>query len=977
MKLKRLLSLAGILTAILVFSGSSLYALDAVAVQSAQGFPGGTDTVDVYITTDSAYISAEVGLSFDKTKLSYVDGSLVVNPAAWNSSWGAPQVSVDAATGKVSVALFSLDANAALPKASSPMKLLSVVLKVAGTATPGTVTVTPNGRFISRTDIINSTDGTNVTNLAAGTFTILSSYSLSADSVTSSIGGTVAVPVYMTNIQNVVGAEFTIGFNSTQLMYADSVVINKAIWKDGEPQPATVDASVAGQVKVAIFTLSGGYISSNNESVILATIYLKAKATAVEAASNPLTVIAATVTSRDELYNTTTNSPTRYNGNVNIKGKFSLRVGSDAAAPRGGSDTVKVYLKNSETIVSAQATLKFDASKYTATSANVVVNKDIFSNVGSVQTEVAVSDSTVSVASFAFSADSITAGDGDKLMFTVILNVKNTAAVGYDSLQVSGSVGIRNEDYTTDNVNIGTLYKGAFLIRSPFELQVENVYGRPNTTQKMNVLLTNRDVVVGNEVTVTFDNTKLTYVTNSVQVNSAIWNGGAPTPEIVAGANSIKIGLTDLTGTKSIAAGGSGQLLLSLEFTAKAALTTGMSSTVGITGIMAVRDEMYNVTDVAAAGVSGSFNVVDDITPPSPVRNVSMIKVGTEYRLTWTNPTDADLARITVVRRNVSDSSEETLFSGIATSYTDATLASGVAYVYVLTAYDNVGNASEAYVTQPTGPAVDPNLDFNQDGKVNAGDLYMYLSDPSPSNIAYLADLIAYLLAQPVPATMLAASNSGSVQVQPGAAYVSLSSSFETFVARFTFSYNKAYEFSGVALGQAMQGKAMIKPMAENGQLVVDVISLTGFTPSTLTSELFTVMFRNGSYDQASLKIEKVEVADRNGTIYNGEKGRLASSAVLPKAYALDQNSPNPFNPSTTIAYEIPESTSGTKVVLAVYNIRGQKVITLVDELKESGRYSVNWDGRSEAGQRVSSGVYFYRLQAGDFSAVRKMVILK
>jgi flagellar hook assembly protein FlgD len=60
-----------------------------------------------------------------------------------------------------------------------------------------------------------------------------------------------------------------------------------------------------------------------------------------------------------------------------------------------------------------------------------------------------------------------------------------------------------------------------------------------------------------------------------------------------------------------------------------------------------------------------------------------------------------------------------------------------------------------------------------------------------------------------------------------------------------------------------------------------------------------------------------------------------------------------------------------------VYNLRGQKVVTLVDELKEAGDYSVNWNGTNSSGQRVSSGVYFYRMSAGDFSAMRKMVILK
>jgi len=919
-----------------------------------------------------------VGLSFDKTKLSYVDGSLVVNAAAWNPSWGAPTVSVDAITGKVSVALFSLDQAAALPKASSPLKLFSVVLQVASTTAPGTVTVTPSGRYVTRTDIINSTDGTTVTNLTAGTFSVLSSYSLSADSVTASIGGVVAVPVYMTNIQNVVGVEFTLGFSSTQLQ-ADSVVVNQAIWQgDTPPSTATVSTPAAGQYKVVIYPPAVAYVAPKNEKVIVATVYLKAKTTATESASNPLTFVSAIVSSRDELYNTPQHTPNTATGNVNIRGKFSLRAGGDPAAPLGGSDTVKVYLKNADAIVGAEATLKFNSSKYTVSSSSVVVNKSIFTNETDVTTTVTTTDSTVSVVAFPASTDSVIAGDGDKLLFTVILNVKSTAATGYDSLQVSGSVSVRNADFSTDNITVSTLYKGAFLIRSPFELQVENVYGRPNTTQRMNVLLTNRDLVVGTDVTVTYDNTKLTYVTNSVQVNSAIWTGGAPVPVIVEGTGSVKIQVTDLTASKSIAAGGSGQLLLSLEFTAKAALTTGTSTTVSVTGAVAVPPDF---ADLYPTGVAGTFSVVDDITPPNKVSNVSVLETGTEVRLTWTNPTDADLARITIVRRNVQTGAEETLFSGLATSYTDATVDLTTRSVYVITAYDNVGNASEQVVTPEVGRSGEyrRGLDFNLDGRNNAGDLYQYISNPASVDLDSLAALLVFLINQPGTScgTMLAASGSGTSIVQPGAAYVSLNSSFETIVARFTFSYNKAFEFSSALLNQALQGKAMIKPMVENGKLVVDVISLTGFVPAELNGEIFTVMFSNGSFEQASLKLEKVEVADRNGTVYNGEKARLGASAVLPKAFALDQNSPNPFNPSTTISYEIPENTNSVKVVLAVYNIRGQKVITLVDELKEAGRYSVNWDGRNEAGQRVSSGVFFYRLQAGDFSAVRKMVILK
>ncbi|MEA2062470.1 MAG: T9SS type A sorting domain-containing protein, partial [Gemmatimonadota bacterium] len=88
------------------------------------------------------------------------------------------------------------------------------------------------------------------------------------------------------------------------------------------------------------------------------------------------------------------------------------------------------------------------------------------------------------------------------------------------------------------------------------------------------------------------------------------------------------------------------------------------------------------------------------------------------------------------------------------------------------------------------------------------------------------------------------------------------------------------------------------------------------------------------------------------------------------------QNFPNPFNPSTTIAYDIPDGKT-VMVSLQVFNLRGQLLRTLVDEEKEAGTYQIQWDGKDSRGGPVSSGIYFYRIRAGDFARVRKMVILK
>jgi len=94
----------------------------------------------------------------------------------------------------------------------------------------------------------------------------------------------------------------------------------------------------------------------------------------------------------------------------------------------------------------------------------------------------------------------------------------------------------------------------------------------------------------------------------------------------------------------------------------------------------------------------------------------------------------------------------------------------------------------------------------------------------------------------------------------------------------------------------------------------------------------------------------------------------------LPEDFALDQNYPNPFNPTTDIRYALPED---NRVRLAVYDLLGRKVTTLVNEYKPAGRYTVTWDGTNQYGLQMSTGVYFYRIEAGEYSEVRKMVFLK
>jgi hypothetical protein len=88
-------------------------------------------------------------------------------------------------------------------------------------------------------------------------------------------------------------------------------------------------------------------------------------------------------------------------------------------------------------------------------------------------------------------------------------------------------------------------------------------------------------------------------------------------------------------------------------------------------------------------------------------------------------------------------------------------------------------------------------------------------------------------------------------------------------------------------------------------------------------------------------------------------------------------NHPNPFNPYTTIEFSVVVGLAPTHVLLEVFNIRGQRVRTLISEYMPSGNHSVVWDGRDDSGRPVGSGVYLYRLQAGEISETRRMLLLK
>jgi len=143
----------------------------------------------------------------------------------------------------------------------------------------------------------------------------------------------------------------------------------------------------------------------------------------------------------------------------------------------------------------------------------------------------------------------------------------------------------------------------------------------------------------------------------------------------------------------------------------------------------------------------------------------------------------------------------------------------------------------------------------------------------------------------------------------------------------------------------------------------------------------------SGTYSGTDAYANAVWYSDADGTV-DAAAGKTAASltistadivvaveeAGVPTAFALSENYPNPFNPTTTIEFAIPVAGN---VELVIYNINGQKVRTLVNETKDAGFYKVMWDGRNEIDETVSSGIYLYRLVSGDFNKMEKMTFIK
>ena len=173
---------------------------------------------------------------------------------------------------------------------------------------------------------------------------------------------------------------------------------------------------------------------------------------------------------------------------------------------------------------------------------------------------------------------------------------------------------------------------------------------------------------------------------------------------------------------------------------------------------------------------------------------------------------------------------------------------------------------------------------------------------------------------------------------------------------------------------QAKNGAGLIGDWSgwSNGITIIPLDTLE----STITKGLDPEKMpdQSSSYDEDSDNSQQISPETINSEPDEELFSVNSESIQAPNSYELSQNYPNPFNSLTTINYQLP---GNTHVIINIYNARGEQVKTLVDEYKTAGYYTVQWNGRDDFGNQVASGIYLYRIHAGDQIYTKKMVFVE
>ena len=260
------------------------------------------------------------------------------------------------------------------------------------------------------------------------------------------------------------------------------------------------------------------------------------------------------------------------------------------------------------------------------------------------------------------------------------------------------------------------------------------------------------------------------------------------------------------------------------------------------------------------------------------------------------------------------------------------------------------------------------NVDVNMDGDINIADIIMMVDIIFSTTTARLVDF------------------------EPNEiAYIDLKSDYSSSILNLEIDYNgpiRGMEFELNYNSELVdiqtpylvdtQGNVMISSnMVAEGTKKVIVTDMQGKNIEPVGDVYLSipVVFKGSIYDIGKVEIDNINVAGFAGDLIDYvSRTAISEVKLIPSDFSLQQNFPNPFNPSTEIRFDLPEE---GQVELSVFNMQGQKVRTLESGKMTPGYHAIIWNGTNDNGSRVSTGMYFYSIQTNKFQAVRKMLFLK
>ena len=188
---------------------------------------------------------------------------------------------------------------------------------------------------------------------------------------------------------------------------------------------------------------------------------------------------------------------------------------------------------------------------------------------------------------------------------------------------------------------------------------------------------------------------------------------------------------------------------------------------------------------------------------------------------------------------------------------------------------------------------------------------------------------------------------------------------------------DKMVNISSTSLSMTQNDILLNTSKKEDGRLKILVANLhSGFIESNQNMYLnIPIQFDGDDYQVSKVSLKGITIVGADGSVIRSiDRTNSSEIKAIPVRFALQQNFPNPFNPSTEIRFDLPENDN---VILEVYNMMGQKIKTLASGNMSPGYHSIIWNGTNDAGAKVATGMYFYSINTSNFQAIKKMLFLK